>query len=102
MENSAKSLFCSVFVNKFHHRTKFMVLLQSTFAFKRQLRIQNSKILSPRGTSHTNSDSEWENENFVSLKVSYKFRILNAILNFLVCNMMKVFKRPTSASDFFS
>jgi hypothetical protein len=38
---------------------------------------------------------------FVSLKVSYKFRILNAILNSLVCNMMKVFTRPTSALDFF-
>jgi hypothetical protein len=25
---------------------------------------------------------------------------LNAILNYLVCNMMKVFTRPTSASDF--
>jgi hypothetical protein len=39
---------------------------------------------------------------FLNLKVSYKFRILNAVLNFLVCNMMKVFTRPTSASDFFS
>jgi hypothetical protein len=37
----------------------------------------------------------------VNLKVSYKFRILNAILNSLVCNMMKVFTRLTSASDFF-
>jgi hypothetical protein len=37
---------------------------------------------------------------FVNLKVSYKFRILNAILNYLLCNMMKVFTRPTSASDF--
>jgi hypothetical protein len=27
---------------------------------------------------------------------------LNAILNYLVCNMMKVFTRPTSASDFFA
>jgi hypothetical protein len=38
---------------------------------------------------------------FVNLMVSYKFRILNAILNYLVCNMVKVFTRPTSASDFF-
>jgi hypothetical protein len=37
---------------------------------------------------------------FVNLKVSYNFRIFNAILNYLVCNMMKVFTRPTSASDF--
>jgi hypothetical protein len=34
MGNSAKSLFCSVFFNKFHHRTKLMALLQSTFAIK--------------------------------------------------------------------
>jgi Amiloride-sensitive sodium channel len=27
-------------------------------------------------------------------------QILNAILNYLVCNMMKVFTRPTNASDF--
>jgi hypothetical protein len=39
---------------------------------------------------------------FVNLKVSYKFRILNSILHYLLCNMMKVFTRPTSASDFFS
>jgi hypothetical protein len=38
---------------------------------------------------------------FVNLMVSYKFQILNAILNYLVCNMMKVFTRPTSASEFF-
>jgi hypothetical protein len=49
-----------------------MALLQSTFAFKSELRIQNSKILSPKSTSHTNSDSEWENETFkfVNFKVS--------------------------------
>jgi hypothetical protein len=29
------------------------------------------------------------------------YQVLNAILNYLVCNMMKVFTRPTSASDFF-
>jgi hypothetical protein len=89
--------------------------------------------MSPRGTSHTNSDIQWENENFVSefhprtnltapllsilgsknkttnsefgnlqnFKVSYKFRILNAILNSLVlCNLMKVFTHLTSAYDF--
>jgi hypothetical protein len=27
MGKSAKSLFCSVFFNKFHHRTKLMALL---------------------------------------------------------------------------
>jgi hypothetical protein len=42
-----------------------MALLFSTFAFLRQLGTQNPKILNPKGTSHTNSDSEWENEKFI-------------------------------------
>jgi hypothetical protein len=57
--------------------------------------------LSPKSTSHTNSDSEWENETFEICKFK-DLQILNAILNDLVCNMMKVFTRPTSASDFFN
>jgi hypothetical protein len=47
MGNREKSLFCSVLFNEFHHRTKLIALLFSDY------------------TSHTNSDSEWENENFV-------------------------------------
>jgi hypothetical protein len=66
MGNRAKSLFCSVLFNEFHHRTKLMALLFSIFAFQRQLGTQNLKILSPKGTSHTNSDSEWGNEIFLS------------------------------------
>jgi hypothetical protein len=54
--------------------------------------------LSPKGTSHTNSDSEMGDENFEICKFK-GLQILNAILNYLVCNMMKVFTRPTSASD---
>jgi hypothetical protein len=57
--------------------------------------------LSPKSTSHTNFDSEWENETFENCKFK-GLQILNAILNYLVCNMMKVFTRPTSASDFLS
>jgi hypothetical protein len=57
--------------------------------------------MSPKSTSHTNSDSEWENETFEICKFK-GLLILNAILNFLVCNMMKVFTRQTSASDFFT
>jgi hypothetical protein len=34
------------------------------------------------------------------LRWFYGFRILNAILNSLVCTMMKIFTHPTSASDF--
>jgi hypothetical protein len=64
MGNRAKSLFCSVLFNEFHHRTKLMALLFSTLAFSRQLGTQNPKTLSPKCTTHTNSDSEWENENF--------------------------------------
>jgi hypothetical protein len=51
MGNRAKSQFCSVLFNEFHHRTKLMALLFSTFAFLRQLGTQNPKTLSPKGTS---------------------------------------------------
>jgi hypothetical protein len=30
-----------------------------------KLRIQNFEMLSPKGTFHTNSDSEWGNDSFV-------------------------------------
>jgi hypothetical protein len=66
MGNRAKSQFCSFLLNEFHHRTKLMALLFSTFAFKRQLGTQNIKTLSPKGTSHTNSDSEWEMKNLLN------------------------------------
>jgi hypothetical protein len=100
MGNKATSLFCSVLFNEFHHRTELMALLFSTFSILRQLGTKNSKTLSPKGTSHTNFDSEWENETFKICKFK-GLQILNAVLNYLVCNMMKVFMRPTSASDFF-
>jgi hypothetical protein len=65
MGNRAKSLFRSVLFNEFHHRTKLIAFLFSTFAFWRQLGTQNLKTLSPEGTSHTNSDSELGNEKFI-------------------------------------
>jgi hypothetical protein len=65
MGNRAKSQFCSVLFNEFNHRIKLMALLFSTYAFQRQLGTQNLKTLSPKGNSHTNSDSEWGNEKFV-------------------------------------
>jgi hypothetical protein len=65
MGNRAKSLYCSVLFNEFHHRTKLMAFLFSIFAFQRQLGTQNPKTLKPKGTSHTNSDSEWGNEKFI-------------------------------------
>jgi hypothetical protein len=58
-------------------------------------------MLSPKSTSHTNSVSEWENETFEICKFK-GLQILNTILKYLVCNMIKVFTRPTSTSDFFS
>jgi hypothetical protein len=65
MGNRAKSLFCSDLFNEFHHRTKLITLLFSTFAFERQLSTQNPKTLSPKGTFHTNSDSEWGNKKII-------------------------------------
>jgi hypothetical protein len=44
----------------FHHRTNLIALLFSNFEFT-----QNFEISSPKGTSHTNSDSEWGNESFI-------------------------------------
>jgi hypothetical protein len=46
-----------------------MALFFNDFVFKRQLSTQNYKTLSLKGTSHTNFDSEWENEN---LQIFYK------------------------------
>jgi hypothetical protein len=65
MGNRAKTLFYQVLFNEFHHRTKLMAFLFNTFAFVRQLGNQNPKTLNPKGTSHTNSDSEWGNEKFI-------------------------------------
>jgi hypothetical protein len=65
MGNRAKSLFCPVLINEFHHRTKLMALLFRDFVFKRKFGTRNFITLSLKGTSHTNFDSEWENENFV-------------------------------------
>jgi hypothetical protein len=44
MRNRTKSLFCSVLLNEFHHRTKLMPLLFSNFVFKKKtlnLKFQN-------------------------------------------------------------
>jgi hypothetical protein len=65
MGNGAKSQFCSVLFNEFHHRTKLMALLFRICAFERQLDTQNPKTLSPKDTSHTKSNSEWVNEKFI-------------------------------------
>jgi hypothetical protein len=45
MGHRAKLLFCSVFFNEFHHRTKLMAFLISTFAFQRQLGIPKLRVL---------------------------------------------------------
>jgi hypothetical protein len=65
MGNRAKSKFCSVLFNEFHHRTKLLEFLFSIFAIQRQLGTQNPKTWSPKGTSNTDSDSEWGNEKFI-------------------------------------
>jgi hypothetical protein len=49
-----------VLFNKFHRRINLMVLLFNIRGPGTQLRTQNFEISSLKGTSHTNSDSEWE------------------------------------------
>jgi hypothetical protein len=74
MANSAKSLFYSVLFNNFYHVESFFH--ESFFSFTIEKILLHfalaiwylnlkKEILSLKGTSHTNSDSEWENENFV-------------------------------------
>jgi hypothetical protein len=60
-----KSQFYSVLLDKFHLRTNLIALFFANFVFKRKLITQNFEILRPKGTFHTNPDSEWENENIV-------------------------------------
>jgi hypothetical protein len=87
------------FFNKFYHETKLMALLnlKDNYVF----RIPKFWVLRVPPIQIPTQNGKMKILKFVNLKVSYKFRILNAILNSLVCNMMKVFTRPTSASDFF-
>jgi hypothetical protein len=47
-----------VLFNKFHRRINLAALLLSSLGIK--LRIQILEISSPKGTFHTNSDSEWK------------------------------------------
>jgi hypothetical protein len=65
MGNGAKPLFYSVLFNKCHHKTNMFTLSFSDFVFKRYWRTQKFEILSPKGTSHTNFVSEWENTSFI-------------------------------------
>jgi pantothenate kinase-related protein Tda10 len=64
MGNRSKSLFYQVLFNKLHHRTNLIAFIFNNFVFKRQWRTQNLKILSSKGTSHTNSSSEWGHDSF--------------------------------------
>jgi hypothetical protein len=65
MGNRAKSEFCSVLFNQFHHRTKLMALLFGNLVFERLLGSQKSQTLSTKGNLYTNFDLEWDDENFV-------------------------------------
>jgi hypothetical protein len=82
---------------------------------EREMRAQNFEILSPKGTSSTNSNSDWEYKSFVkklhcriilmalkfSNKESRNGKNTSRILPIqLVCIMWKVSTRKTSASDF--
>jgi hypothetical protein len=96
--NSVKSLFCSVFSTNFTMEHNLWHFWRALLHFKDNY-VFYLRILPPIQIPTQNGNMKIL--KFVNLKVSYKFRILNAILNYLVCNMMKVFTRPTSASDFF-
>jgi hypothetical protein len=65
MGNRGKSLIQSFLLNISHRRTDLIALLFGSFVFKIKWHTQNFEILSPKGTSHTNSNSEWGNESFV-------------------------------------
>jgi hypothetical protein len=65
MGNRAESLFYQVLFNKSHHKTNLIGLFFSSFVFERLWRTRSFEIFSPKGTSHTNSDSEWGNESFI-------------------------------------
>jgi hypothetical protein len=60
-----------VLFNKFHRKINLVALLFWGLIWgpEIKLRIQNFKIFSPKGTSLTNSDSEWENESFVLVAI---------------------------------
>jgi hypothetical protein len=102
--NSEKSLFCSVFSTNltmeqnWWHFCKALLHLKVNYVF----RIPKFWVLRVPPIQIPTQNGKMKILNFVNLKVSYKFQILNAFLNYLVCNKMKVFTRPTSASDFFS
>jgi hypothetical protein len=54
-----------VLSTNFHRRTNLVALLFGNFGCRKKQRRQSFYILSPKGTSHTNDDLEWDNENFV-------------------------------------
>jgi hypothetical protein len=97
--NSVKSLFCSVFSTNFTmeqnwwHFSRALLHLKDNYVS----RIPKFWVLKVPPIQISTQNGKMKILKFVNLKVSYKFRILN----YLVCNMMKVFTRPTSASDFF-
>jgi hypothetical protein len=74
MGNSAKSQLYSVFVNKCHHRTKFMVLLQSFLHLKDNyvFRIPKFGVLRVPPIQIPTQNGEMKILKFVNLKVSYK------------------------------
>jgi hypothetical protein len=62
-DNRAKLLFHSVLFNKFQHRTNLIAFSLAILYLKDNFVLTYLKNLSPKFSSHTNFDSEWENEN---------------------------------------
>jgi hypothetical protein len=58
---------CNLLVNKFHHRKNLIAVFSAILYNKDNGVFRNLEIFSPKGTSHTNSDSEWENESFIQV-----------------------------------
>jgi hypothetical protein len=70
-----KITILSSFVQKISPKNKSDCFLFSNFVFQRYWRTQNFEILSHKGTSHTNSDSEWGNTGNASFVQQISHRI---------------------------
>jgi hypothetical protein len=64
-----------VFFNKFHRRINLVAILFSNLGSRNKTTIQNFEILSPKGTFHTNFDSEWGNDSFVQ-QISHRINLV--------------------------
>jgi hypothetical protein len=101
--NSVKSLFCSVFSTNFTmeqnwwHFCRAILHLKDNYVFK----IQKFGVLRVPPIQIPTQNGKMKILKFVNLKVSYKFRILNAILNSLVAIWWKYSRARLAHQIFF-